>query len=69
MESIAKHHAISHAMIIETGGAAKFFEKYYPLEEDGFSEEKWAAKMSSWMDGAWLANKKLLEVHDFKAKA
>jgi len=62
IKTLAKHHAISHVMIQESGGAAKFFRRFPDLDLDTFSIQFVLDMMEGIYRNAIISNVKILEV-------
>lgn len=62
IKTLAKHHAISHVMIQESGGPAKFFQRFPDLDLDTFGMQFVRDMMEQTFHNAINSNVKILEV-------
>lgn len=60
--TLAKHHAISYAMIQEEGGAEKFFKRFPNLDYEGFDKPQFIDMMQPICTNSLNLNLKILKV-------
>ncbi|CAL8123631.1 unnamed protein product [Orchesella dallaii] len=68
IQTLAKHHAISHAMIQNYGGSEKFFKKFPNLNYESFTRPAFRAMIEPALTNALNVNIQLLEKHAVKGR-
>ncbi|ODM93652.1 putative oxidoreductase dhs-27 [Orchesella cincta] len=66
MKTLAKHHAISHAMIKAQGGPQKFFQKFKSLDFESFSAPAFEFMIKSSLENNLNTNIQLLETNNIE---
>lgn len=66
--SLARHHAISHALIQHCGGAEAFFIKFPSLDHEAFRQPAERNLLEPWIESGITSNINILEVFVFNFK-